>query len=96
MDELNNRIITIQQKMTDVENEKNEMLNQEDCIDFDILESKLLELEKQLNLETDDLLKLQEYQAACCHTFVDDLIDITPDKSKTITYCVDCLFTPED
>ena len=91
----------IQEEIKEVENEKKEMLSSKDvsvdCIDFDILESESLELENRLNLETsrlNDLLKLQDYQESCCHVFVEDLIDITPEKSKMITYCAHCLFTP--
>lgn len=29
----------------------------------------------------------------CCHEFIDDMIDITPEKSEYITYCKICEFT---
>ena len=29
----------------------------------------------------------------CEHEFIDDTIDITPDKSENITYCRICSFT---
>jgi len=29
----------------------------------------------------------------CEHTFVEDVIDITPDKSQNITYCTICEYT---
>jgi DNA repair exonuclease SbcCD ATPase subunit len=41
----------------------------------------------------DVLLQLNDYQTNCSHIFVDDLIDITPDKSKIVRYCVDCYYT---
>lgn len=97
IDRVNNQIIMIQKKMKEVENAKKE--SNMDCIYFDILESESLELEKQLDLETsrlNDLLKLQDYQDSCSHVFVDDLIDISPDKSKLIKYCTHCLFTPSE
>ncbi len=31
----------------------------------------------------------------CEHTFVEDMIDITPDKSQSITYCTKCEYTKE-
>lgn len=31
----------------------------------------------------------------CQHTFVEDMIDITPDKSQKITYCTKCEYTKE-
>ena len=32
----------------------------------------------------------------CVHEFVRDLIDITPDKSMEITYCILCEYTLTD
>ena len=32
---------------------------------------------------------------SCNHIFIKDLIDITPDYSKEITYCEICEFTPK-
>lgn len=101
IERLNKLIAIIHEQIKEVEYEKKELLSSKnvnvDCIDLDILEEESLELENQLNLETyrlNELLKLQEYQDSCSHVFVDDLIDITPDKSKMITYCAHCLFTP--
>ena len=100
IDKLNKLIAMIHEQIKEVEDEKKELLSSKDanvnCIDFDILEEESLELENQLNLETsrlNELLKLQDYQDSCSHVFVDDLIDITPDKSKMVTYCAHCLFT---
>jgi hypothetical protein len=31
----------------------------------------------------------------CQHTFVEDVIDITPDRSQNITYCTICEYTKE-
>ena len=31
----------------------------------------------------------------CKHTFVEDVIDITPDRSQNITYCTICEYTKE-
>jgi hypothetical protein len=31
----------------------------------------------------------------CEHTFVEDVIDITPDRSQRITYCTNCEYTKE-
>jgi len=31
----------------------------------------------------------------CEHTFVEDVIDITPDRSQNITYCTICEYTKE-
>jgi hypothetical protein len=32
---------------------------------------------------------------SCEHTFVEDVIDITPDRSQNITYCTICEYTKE-
>ena len=87
IDRLRNEIQMIKNQIKEVENEKKD----------EGVESELFELENRLDLETsrlNDLLKLKEYQESCSHVFIDDLIDITPDKSKMITYCAHCLFTP--
>jgi len=36
----------------------------------------------------------QYIQNACCHEFVEDFIDITPDKSQPVTYCKLCEYCP--
>ena len=69
------------------------------CEDANILEEELIQTETQLELETkryNDLLQLRDYQMNCEHEFVGDLIDITPDRSKMIRYCVHCLFSDEN
>jgi hypothetical protein len=92
IDRLSNEIQIIQEQIKEVENEK-----KDEGVELDVLESILFELESRLDLETsrlNDLLKLKDYQESCSHVFIDDLIDITPDKSKMVTYCAHCLFTP--
>ena len=92
IDRLNNEIQMIKKQIKEIEDEK-----KEDIVELDVLESILFELENRLDLETsrlNDLLKLKDYQDSCSHVFIDDLIDITPDKSKMVTYCAHCLFTP--
>ena len=44
----------------------------------------MTQIKEICNLKINDL---------CNHTFEDDLIDITPDYSKHITYCTICGFT---
>ena len=31
-----------------------------------------------------------ELDHLCCHNFIDDVIDITPERSQSITYCAIC------
>jgi predicted nucleic acid-binding Zn-ribbon protein len=62
----------------------------------DVLDDEIHQLESQLEFKTEqynNLRQLREYQSLCNHDFVDDLIDLTPDTSKLITYCVHCLYT---
>lgn len=97
IDILNSEIDRLNKKMEENRQEREMLKSDNNCsIDFSILESQLLELEQALYLETsrrNELLKLQQYQDSCSHVFVDDLIDITPDKSKSVKYCVHCMFT---
>lgn len=61
-----------------------------------IIEDELCETEKyleELKEQYTNLLLLQDYQKDCNHILVEDLIDLTPDKSQTIYYCSRCLLT---
>jgi len=62
------------------------------------LEIDIALLESDIESETkrcDNLLELRNYQNICDHEFVEDLVDITPDKSVVIKYCCRCLFSCE-
>jgi hypothetical protein len=56
--------------------------------EIDILEDELCEMKNRREC----MIQLHNYQMSCNHVFIEDLIDLTPDKSKTIEYCVHCLF----
>jgi hypothetical protein len=64
------------------------LCNNESETEINVLEDELRELEIQLG----KMIELHNYQLCCNHVFIEDLIDLTPDKSKTIEYCVHCLF----
>lgn len=67
-----------------------------DYIERAVIEEEIIRLEQEIELATmkrTELLQLHELQSSCCHVFVEDLIDLTPDTSMTIQYCVNCLFT---
>jgi hypothetical protein len=67
--------------------------------DLEILMDEIILLEISIESEKVRYYNLQqfrEYQLSCDHTFVDDLIDISPDKSKVVKYCSNCLFTCEN
>jgi len=98
IEKINNEIKAITNEIRDVENERQILLKMEnvDYIKLDVLESILLGLENRLNLETarlNEFTMLQDYQNSCSHVFIEDLIDITPEKSKIVKYCAHCLFT---
>ena len=51
-----------------------------------------------LNTTKENIVKLKDIcneiiAKLCIHDFVDDLIDITPDRSQHITYCKICGYT---
>jgi hypothetical protein len=60
--------------------------------DTEIHKNCFLEKRKQI-VELKDMCKtyIQKY---CNHEMVEDLIDITPDKSRTIIYCKLCEYCP--
>lgn len=65
-------------------------------IDRDIIEDELIQYETHLEALKEqyaNLLILQDYQKDCNHIVVEDLIDLTPDKSETVYYCSRCLLT---
>ena len=82
----------------DTYNEIEYVEKEEICADylnntFNANENKLFFIEKEKHtaiLREMCHLKVLEL---CCHEFVDDVIDITPDNSQHITYCKICEFT---
>ena len=101
---MNKEIEKLATKIEMLENEKRELIqknaNTEELdVSVSILEDEIEQTTLQYNnllTETVDArMQLQEYQKLCDHVFIEDLIDITPDKSKTIEYCVHCFFTNE-
>jgi|LauGreSuBDMM15SN_2_FD.fasta_scaffold1371076_1 hypothetical protein len=90
MDYILLEIKQINEQMKHLTQAKNKASEQE----IQIIEDELIELETKLECkisERNNLLELQQYQSICNHVFIEDLIDLTPDTSKTITYCVHCL-----
>ena len=52
------------------------------------------EIKEFINFITLELSNLKlHYQNKCNHNFIKDLIDIDPDKSREIEYCLNCRFT---
>ena len=99
---IDKEIMDLQDNMKEIES-KLQIVNSEKTgtsgVDLEILIEETIKLEALIEHDRkkcNDLLSLREYQLSCEHTFVDDLIDITPDKSKMIKYCSVCLFTCEN
>jgi hypothetical protein len=94
MNKLIMEIKEIQEKINNLIKDKLEFVeNKRTKMDNDVLDCELSELETQLNLSItkyNNYLQLQHYQSMCNHVFIEDLIDLTPDKSKTIEYCAHC------
>jgi hypothetical protein len=45
------------------------------------------------DIKTEILTLKLDYQNNCNHNFIKDLIDIDPDQSREIEYCIRCEFT---
>jgi len=78
-----------------------ESLNEEkmavgDGIDRDIIDEKIIQTEQEIEfsiIKQTELRQLHYLQSICCHEFIKDLVDLTPDKSMAIQYCIHCLYT---
>ena len=54
----------------------------------DLTKNKFIENKK--HIEQLKNMCIQYINSICCHEFIEDVIDITPDTSKTISYCRFC------
>lgn len=102
MEDLSNDIQAIRDQINDLEADKKTLLennlNGEKDIDIAVIENEIMELETKMGRALNQYAELTEYvnyQSSCNHIFIEDLIDIDPDKSKIIKYCVNCLFTED-
>jgi hypothetical protein len=94
IENINNSIFLVREKL-----KKLWQCSSTPSLEISVFEDELHELESQLEKEQNRLrenIELEEYQKSCTHSFVEDLIDIDPDKSKIIRYCIHCLFTDEN
>ena len=96
--ELNNlkiEIQKIQEKIKILATEKGMCVeNKQDENDDGLLDCELNQLERELEWKTgqyNNAVQLKNYQSVCEHVFIEDLIDLNPDESTTIEYCVHCL-----
>jgi hypothetical protein len=102
MEDISSNIEQIRKQIDDMEMDKQQLIKKNQSGEHDediaIVESEIIGLEKMLESEItryNEISHYVDYQLCCNHVFVDDLIDIDPDNSKQIKYCVLCLFTDE-
>lgn len=68
----------------------------ESCHDIssEYIAEQINEYEKKINEVEISIEHLNQIICSNCqHTFVEDVIDITPDRSQNITYCTICEYT---
>ena len=67
-----------------------------DDINDEYITEQIIEYEKKI-IELDLTIEhLKQFICHSCeHTFVEDVIDITPDRYQNITYCTICEYTKE-
>ena len=47
---------------------------------------------EMLNRRHAELSQLRDFQNSCDHEFLDDLVDVNPDKSVAVKYCKHCCY----
>jgi hypothetical protein len=72
-------------------------MERDDDINDEYITEQIIEYEKKI-IELDLTIEhLNQFICHSCeHTFVEDVIDITPDRSQNITYCTICEYTKEE
>jgi len=99
----NEEIVNIYDKLLNesfeyIDSIKNEDENKQE-IEIIIRDMQVLQMKKTIHdYEIKRLVSLKKYlkihiQNICQHEFCEDEIDITPERSQKITYCVNCEYT---
>jgi len=71
-------------------------LDNDDTISYDYINHQIEDYEKKITETETNINQLHKFISLHCdHIFVDDYIDITPDKSERITYCSKCSHTQD-
>jgi tryptophanyl-tRNA synthetase len=95
--ELISEIEKLKTRIMDLQEEKKmSKIDSSEDLDIAILDDAINEMERQVEVKTykqNELRELMDFQSKCSHVFVDDLIDLTPDKSVKVTYCAHCLLS---
>jgi hypothetical protein len=64
--------------------------------DDTIIENHIKDYEKKIDEVEININQLNKFICLHCeHIFIDDYIDITPDRSERITYCSKCQYTQD-
>ena len=64
--------------------------------EYNLIYNKILNISEEISETKNFLYNIEkDIQDNCDHNFVDDVIDIHPDKSVNIKYCTICEFTCE-
>ena len=87
LDEIINKYNDIQNYM---KNEENKTMKDTFFLEE---EDKYFFMEAKKYIENIENKFKEKIQTTCCHHMVEDLIDISPDKSKHIKYCEFCEYT---
>ncbi len=94
--EINNLQREIKRMTEYIESLNEEKMTVGDVIDRDVIDEKIIQTEQEIEfaiIKQTELWQLNDLQSICCHEFIEDLVDLTPDKSIAIQYCIHCLYT---
>ena len=73
-----------------------EIQMESDCMNYEYIHDEINEYEKKINETELSIEHLNQLICSNCqHKFVEDVIDITPDRSQYIIYCTICEYTKE-
>jgi len=71
-------------------------LDDNDTISYDYILQQIKDYEKKIDEAEININQLNKFISLHCeHKFIDDYIDITPDRSERITYCSKCQYTKD-
>lgn len=71
-------------------------LDNDDTISYDYILQQIKDYEKKIDETEININQLNKFISLHCdHVFIDDYIDINPDRSERITYCSKCQYTKE-
>ena len=93
---LKKKYINILSYLTEILNEYFEITNLNENVDTSLFmqnnkyQDEILEVKYMINIINNKISQI------CCHDFIEDEIDITPDRSQKIEYCKICEYTKDN